>query len=166
MVSLIIIFLGWVGRMCTTHFSSPSPPPSSDPISSQHQHTEWLKPLRVHASPQKSTTPPPSPELTPCAHPEPPLPLYSTVEQPPIESPPTLAGALHTRRARSPRGCQSDRSGRRCHTHGLHTPFFPKLHHPQNKHNKLHCLMPSMAVLLINTAVNLFVQFRVAEGRQ
>ena len=32
--------------------------------------------------------PPPSPELTPCAHPEPPLPLYSTVEQPPIGSPP------------------------------------------------------------------------------
>ena len=26
-------------------------------------------------------------------------------------------------------------------------PFFPKLHHPQNKHNKLHYLIPSMAVL-------------------
>ena len=34
------------------------------------------------------------------------------------------------------------------------TPFFPKLHHPQNKHNKLHYLTPSMAVT-INTAADL-----------
>ena len=145
--------------MCTTHFSSPSPPPSSDPISSQHQHTEWLKPLRIHASRTEINDPSPFPRADALCSPRTTAPVVldrrAAADRVPPRSPgPFTPDALDLRAA----GNQIDLDGAATPT--VSTPPSSPYSTPKTN-NKLHYLIPSMAVLLQLTSSSIFRLRRV-----